>query len=746
MRIGAWTVFTLCFGALPLSHAAEITPGVPIRDQYPGLFTRTAMPGVPRSIGIPLTSNVHVAFDARLLRIHTAWMGKPVKLAGYVTGGNSDALSKINGDILWQTPAECPWTVVEPAHQPTNHFRGISTKSGHATLLYDVGDQRGLIRVHETPRARPLGSNVLVERRFEIAPHVQRLQFQAAPATGDIVFTNQTTVALRGANHLMFIHHQGTGTLRFGRSSNALNDVSVLLPASDVATTFIVSIGVLPTNTATGPILNELKHSPAPAPDLTSAYRIESKRCEWRALEFAGVTKGGRIDGNEFYRREQVPIPRELDLLVGGLDWLPNGDLAVATWPGEIYIAGGITNSLTNITWRRFAAGLDEPLGLRWINGHAYVATKPELTRITDTDGDGEADLFETVSDAWGFDGDVHYFAYGPACDDAGNFYVPLDGNTGDWHAKWQVPFRGWTLKINPDGLTEPVMAGLRTPNGIFSYGGDIFCTDNEGYWIGTCKINHCRPGRFYGYPSSMPQAHEGFDHPSRFDPPAIWFPRKLCTSASGADTVRDLRFGAFNGQLLVGDFGTASLLRVGMEKVNGEWQGAVWPFMKGFLSGVNRVSYGPDGCIYAGSLRRGWSSAGPLEFALERIRFTGREPFEIEEVHATPGGFDLTFTEPAGPGATNTNAWAARQYGYIYHGKYGSPEIDHTGKENSATALNVVSVSVSSNRKVAHLQIDGLKPGYVTAITANDVHSAAGSLLWHDTFYYTLNQIPKSR
>ena len=53
---------------------------------------------------------------------------------------------------------------------------------------------------------------------------------------------------------------------------------------------------------------------------------------------------------------------------------------------------------------------------------------------------------------------------------------------------------------------------------------------------------------------------------------------------------IKDERLGPFKGQLLVGDFQNAVITRVQMEKVDGQWQGAVWPFLKGFQSGVTRM------------------------------------------------------------------------------------------------------------------------------------------------------------
>jgi hypothetical protein len=40
-------------------------------------------------------------------------------------------------------------------------------------------------------------------------------------------------------------------------------------------------------------------------------------------------------------------------------------------------------------------------------------------------------------------------------------------------------------------------------------------------------------------------------------------------------------------------------------------------------------------------------------------------------------------------------------------------------------------------------LTLEGLRAGYVTRVRVLEVKSTEGFSLWHDTFYYTLNQIP---
>jgi len=448
--------------------------------------------------------------------------------------------------------------------------------------------------------------------------------------------------------------------------------------------------------------------------------------------------------GDETYRIERFPVPKEIELGVTGMDFLPNGDLAICTWLGDVYVVEKPTGAPAAATYRRFARGLCEPGGLKVIDGDIYIVQKQELTRLRDTDGNGEADLFECITQDWGFTGNYHDFSFGPALDRDGNFHVFRIGA----HGRYEVPYMGWDIVVSRDGRSvTPFCSGLRSPDGFGTYQGDLFMTENQGNWIGAGKLNHLQPGRFYGYPSSVPAPREQHDRPTNFDPPAVWFPyAKLSKSASGIETIPDDRFGPFKGQMLVGEFQNALVTRVFLEKVNGEWQGCVWPFAKGFQSGVNRLSYGPDGRLYVGGLKNAaWAAVAPKDFSLDRVSFTGKVPFEIKEVRARRDGFELTFTQPVDPAAAGkADNWDVSQYRYEYHAKYGSPEYDFDGKPDSASEVKVLAAVVSPDKLRVTLKLDGWRAGYVAAIRALDVTNADGKPLRHETCWYTLNQIPK--
>ena len=61
----------------------------------------------------------------------------------------------------------------------------------------------------------------------------------------------------------------------------------------------------------------------------------------------------------------------------------------------------GSTTTLDNVRWRRFASGLHQALGLVVADGSVYVLGRDQITRLHDLNGDGEADFYECVSNAY---------------------------------------------------------------------------------------------------------------------------------------------------------------------------------------------------------------------------------------------------------------------------------------------------------------------------------------------------------
>ena len=457
-----------------------------------------------------------------------------------------------------------------------------------------------------------------------------------------------------------------------------------------------------------------------------------------------------------YWRIETCKIPEGIELEVGGLLQLQDGRVLACTRRGEVWSIADAFGPEPKFV--RFAQGLHEPLGLVERDGWIHVTQRGELSRMRDTDADGRADEFQTVCDAWPISGNYHEYNFGPALDRDGNFWITTNKPFGDepyGRAKW----RGFALKITPDGVMTPMACGLRSPAGVgFSPWGDLFYTDNQGEWCGASKLAHIEPGDFHGHPwgtfacedplwkFTKPAAPpDGMKMPDvqgvmpSFKLPAVWFPYdKMGRSPAGFvwDETGG-KFGPFGGQMLVCDQYQSSVMRVSLEKVGGRWQGACYPLRLGFQCGIIRVAWDRDGQLLCGETDRGWGSLGGQTMGLQRLAWTGEMPFEIREMRARPDGFELEFTRPAERKvASDVAFYELSSYTYLLHEPYGSPETD-------TATCEVKSVELSEDGLRARLVVEPLREGYVHELRAK-LTAADGEPILHEKAYYTLARRPR--
>ncbi len=487
---------------------------------------------------------------------------------------------------------------------------------------------------------------------------------------------------------------------------------------------------------------------------------------------------------DDYYSLERLPIPEGVVLEAGGLVTLPNGSLALATRRGDVWIIenpDGRNN--TRPYYRKFASGLHEILGLAYYDGDLIMAQRGELTRLKDTNKDGRADVYETIY-SWPISGHYHEYSYGPKFLPDGSMIVTGNIAFGDndwWAGQSRVPWRGWAMRVTLDGKMEPWAAGVRSPAGIGIVDGEFFYSENQGDWMGSGYLAHVEKGDFLGHPAGLrwagrpesPVKVREEDIYSRVDPrtspdggpyvkpenlpergkalfeiakevpgiklPAVWLPHGILgISTSDIITIpKDSHFGPFGGQLLVGDEGQSKISRVFLEKVKGQYQGGAVLFREGFRSGVMRMTWGHDGSLYVGQTNRGWGSTGPDDYALQRVVYTGRNPFEILKISAQPDGFEIEFTQPVDKvSAEDVNGYDITGFIYKYHPVYGSPVIDD---QNCA----IKGIKVSPDGKKVRLLVEGLREKYIHEVKLTGLTNREGSKLLHNTAYYTLNAVP---
>ncbi len=503
-------------------------------------------------------------------------------------------------------------------------------------------------------------------------------------------------------------------------------------------------------------LLSLFKSSTAPRSNTTAMMTLRYICLTFVATAFS-VALADEPKESDYYKITQLEIPEGVVLECSAVQMMPDGRLAAASRRGEIWmVENPLANKVPASSFSRFAHGLHEPLSLAEKDGWLYATQRPDVSRIRDEDGDGKADTFEVVADGWGITGDYHEYAFGSKFDTNGDIWVVLC-LTGSFDSN--TLYRGWCVRVKPDGSTVPTVSGIRSPGGIGSNSaGDIFYTDNQGPWNGTCHLKHLVPGTFAGNPSgfkwykdaepfvgkqptepeSKTRAVDQAEKIPEFELPVLMFPyNKMGKSASGVTCdMSGGKFGPFQEQLFVSDQSDSTVMRVYLEKVGGHYQGACFPFLEGFGSGNVATEITEDGVMFVGGTNRGWGCRGPKPFALERVNWTGRVPFEVREMRATKDGFDLVFTQPVdAKTAADVSSYTMETYTYIYQSAYGSPEVDHTKP-------TISSAKVSEDKLTVRLKVEGLQRGHVHELTSAGVTNADGQALLHDKAYYTLNYL----
>jgi hypothetical protein len=254
-----------------------------------------------------------------------------------------------------------------------------------------------------------------------------------------------------------------------------------------------------------------------------------------------------------------------------------------------------------------------------------------------------------------------------------------------------------------------PTCSGLRSPGGIgFNEKGEVFFAENQGPWNGACALRHLEPGSFQGHPIG----NKWYDLAPNMGPkpeepksgsriyveaariPELLSPRHYPAVQQGRKQPKQHRLRYERRQIRPlqpcrfspATSSHSNIARYVLQKVKGKYQGVCIPFRQGFASGVL-----PDP-----SRRRRLDDrrrlqprvgieAGPKPFSLEHLVWTGKVPFEFQNMELTPDGFDLTFTDPVDTAsASNVDTYKMSTWRYIYQASYGSPEVDTQTRRRS--------------------------------------------------------------
>jgi hypothetical protein len=659
-------------------------------------------------------------FDSDNLRISAGWLGTPVKFTGVIFDGAHGPSPTLGAPPVFQTPHGPGWAKDGSFKDPRPDI--IAPLPPPGPLPRDWGRYTGLY-LH--------GSQTIFSYTVGKTPVLETLGLE--PGEGDLKAFARTIQAepSEGPMELMIataspdLNVEGVHLPEGARIATVEDQIRLQLPAGKRGSfKVLISGGGAAKKDAFAALV---KASPKPA-DLSPLTKGGPAR--WAETI---TTQGVLGKEKAAYVVDTLCLPTnnpwKAKLRPGGIDFFSDMTrAALCTWDGDVWIVSGIDASLEKLSWKRFATGLYQPLGLRIVNDVVYTVGHDQITRLHDLNGDGEADFYENLNNDWELTTAFHTFCFDLQTDPKGNFYFgfncPVRAGGSGFHKITR--HHGCILKVAPDGSKLEVFAtGFRAHNGIgVGPNGEITSGDNEGTWVPVCPIHWVKQGSFNGVVDGAHRplnSAKGKPDPAEQPKPICWMPKNVDNSSGGQVWVSSDGWGPFKGELLHMSYGTSSLFKVLKEEVNGQMQGGVVRFPVKFTSSAMRARFNAkDGQLYVSGLR-GWQSNAAKEGGFDRVRYTGGPVCMPTGLNATSKGMKITFTSPLDrEAAGNADNYAVEVWNYKWTSNYGSgdystlpdpPGADKDKKKKTHDPLTVTSVKLSEDGRSVFVQIDGMKP-----------------------------------
>ena len=418
----------------------------------------------------------------------------------------------------------------------------------------------------------------------------------------------------------------------------------------------------------------------------------------------------------------------------------PYGDVPAASPLARLIVISGVTGPAAGIQVKEIANNWMQITGVTIVHDTIYVADRDAQYRIlvNETPADLKANRKKVVDwpdeGTWNRGRWWHQYLFTPQYY-KGSFYAPYSGSIGLEGLSNVPPTSGKSgafLKWDLAGKLEAVAGGLRSPNGLnIGPTGEMFVTDNQGGWFPSSTFSLIKPGKFYGHRNSTPNFAEGFP----YQPPVAWLPHgDVRSSPTQPICVPD---GAYRGDWLMGDANNPGLVRVNVDTVQGEYQGAVFWFCRGMgAAAINRLAWGPDGALYLGTIEHIGSL--PVDGVTPMYRLApkpGAPAFEMKAIRLLADGFEIGFTQPVDKTTAVKAAIALDQWKYVRKEAYGEGRVNDASGSIAAAA-----VETSADGMRIHVKVDKLTLDRVVHFKLTGIKSVAGQAPFDNEAWYTLN------
>jgi putative heme-binding domain-containing protein len=418
-----------------------------------------------------------------------------------------------------------------------------------------------------------------------------------------------------------------------------------------------------------------------------------------------------------------------------GLDFFPDGRIAVCSWDGDVWIVESQPGK-ADLRWQRIASGMFQPLGLKIVEGKIHVTCRDQLAVLHDLNGDGEIDFYQCLNNDHQVTEHFHEFAMGLQTDAAGNFYYAKSGCHGKAAV---VPHHGTLLRVSKDGSRTDILAnGFRAANGVcLNPDGSFVITDQEGFWNPKNRINWVTVDpsgtpKFYGNLLGYHDVTDSSD--AAMVPPLCWITNAFDRSPAELLWVESDRWGPLKGSLLNLSYGYGKVFVVPHESVRGTMQGGLIELpIPLFPTGVMRGRFHPtDGQLYLCGMFA-WAGNATYPGGLYRLRATGQPMHLPIGLYATKSGLKLTFTEPLDPASLDVKHLQIKTWSLKRTADYGSKHFDEK-------PLEVRSAKLSADSKTVTLDIAELRPTWCMEIRFS-LRAATGTPV-QGTIHNTIHEL----
>jgi mono/diheme cytochrome c family protein len=443
--------------------------------------------------------------------------------------------------------------------------------------------------------------------------------------------------------------------------------------------------------------------------------------------------KIAQLTGVPGFVTTRLPIDRKI--MPTGISQRPDGKLLVSSLTGQVWLVEDTNRDGFEDRAAPVSDELSSPYGLFATDAYVDVITKHALVRLTDSDQDGFYESNQVIASGWGHTDDYHDWAVGlPRLAD-GSYLVGLPCQQDDRSAA-AAHLRGRMLRLTPAKdqnakselyQVQEISAGHRFPMGIaVNRREQIFVTDNQGNYNPFNELNYVQPGKHFGFINKLERSDKQIA--TDLTAPAIDIPHPWTRSVNGIcfletdDPSADERlFGPFAGHLIGCEYDTRRLIRMSLEQVGQDLQGAAYPLsdpqsIEKTDAGSDSQMLGPivcttlnDGSLIVGSVRdSGWGAGNNVG---ELIRLSMRPetlPCGIAEIRLLSDGFSIDFTRSV----EADKAKAIANYLISSYTRTSTPQ--YGGEDQQRRNEKIREIRLSADRKQATVHLGEIRAGFV--------------------------------